>query len=74
MYESYKENTSSINKKILNFIKNSILLNPNYFDNILSEEEAEIYEEKKNQKKRIIIKKKETAKKINQRKRMNHQK
>ena len=47
MYESYKENTSSINKKILNFIKNSILLNPNYFDNILSEEEAEIDKEEK---------------------------
>ena len=47
MYESFKENTSFINKKILNFIKNSILLNPNYSDNILSEEEAEIDKEEK---------------------------
>ena len=41
MYESYQENTSNINRKIIKFIKSNILLNKNYFDSILSEQETE---------------------------------
>ena len=31
MYESFKEDTTSINQKIVKFLKNSILINKNYF-------------------------------------------
>ena len=43
MYETFKENTSSINNKIIKFIKNNLLINKNYFDSIIinSEEEEE---------------------------------
>ena len=34
MYESYKEDTSSLSKKIIKFIKKNILINKNYFDTI----------------------------------------
>ena len=41
MYESFKEDTSSINNKIIIFIKNNLLLNKTYFDSILSNSELE---------------------------------
>ena len=35
MYESFKEDTSSINNKIIIFIKNNLLLNKTYFNGII---------------------------------------
>jgi aspartate oxidase len=45
MYESFKEDTTSINKKIIKFLKKNIILKEDYFDTILSigsDEENEI--------------------------------
>ena len=44
MYESFKEDTSSLNKKIYKFIKNNIILKEDYFDSISldSDEEKDI--------------------------------
>ena len=36
MYESFKEDTSLINIKILKFIKNNLLINKDYFDSIIN--------------------------------------
>ena len=41
MYESFKEDTSSINNKIIIYIKNNLLLYKTYFDSILSNSELE---------------------------------
>ena len=71
MYESFKEDTSSINKKIIKFIKNNLLINKNYFDSILlnseTEEEnieEEIEEEKDNKKNKSKKKKQDNSNKI----------
>ena len=44
MYESFKEDTSSLNKKIIKYIKDNLLLNKDYFNSLSidSEEENEI--------------------------------
>ena len=44
MYESFKEDTSSLNKKKIKFIKDNLLLNKDYFNSLSidSEEENEI--------------------------------
>ena len=41
MYETMKENTHSLNQKIIRFIKNNLLINKNYFDSILVDSEIE---------------------------------
>ena len=41
MYESFKEDTSSLNKKIIKYIKNNILLKEDYFDSIPIDSEQE---------------------------------
>ena len=67
MYESFKEDTSSINKKIILFIKNNLLKNKDYFDSILlnakteeenTEEEEINNEEDKGNKKKSLKKQK----------------
>ena len=41
MYESFKEDTSSLNKTIIKFIKNNIILKEDYFDSIPIDSEEE---------------------------------
>ena len=41
MYESFREDTSSLNKKIIKFIKKNIILKEDYFDSILDDLEKE---------------------------------
>ena len=51
MYESFKEDTSAINKRIIKFIKDNLLINKNYFDSIIIDsEEKEEKETKENKK------------------------
>ena len=79
MYESFKEDTSSLNKTIIKFIKNNIILKEDYFDSIpidSEEEENENYpstksdeeekeEEEKKEKKKNKKKKKKVKKENN---------
>ena len=73
MYESFKEDTSSLNKKIIQFIKNNLLKNKDYFDSILLnsnieeeniEEEINNEEDKGNKKNKAKKNKQENAPKI----------
>ena len=63
MYESFKEDTSLINIKILKFIKNNLLINKDYFDSIINSViekeniEEENNEEKENEDKKYKSKK-----------------
>ena len=63
MYESFKEDTSLINIKILKFIKNNLLINKDYFDSIINSViekeniEDENNEEKENEDKKYKSKK-----------------
>ena len=68
MYESFKEDTSKINQKIVKFLKNSIIINKNYFDSILSNSEinAEKIIEENNNEKEIKDNKKNKSKKNKQ--------
>ena len=76
MYESFKEDTSSLNKTIIKFIKNNIILKEDYFDSIpidSEEEENENYpstksdEEEKEEEEEVNKKTKKKKKKIKRR-------
>ena len=74
MYESFKEDTSSLNKTIIKFIKNNIILKEDYFDSIpidSEEEENENYpstksdeEEKEEEEEEVNKKNKKKKKKV----------
>ena len=82
MYESFKEDTSSLNKTIIKFIKNNIILKEDYFDSIpidSEEEENENYpstksdEEEKEEEEEEEVNKKTKKKKKKDKKENNNE-